>query len=145
LKSLIEQSYSIFNIYGKTADDAKNILGAFADVLATKDIKTITRAFRDWMESESTFPTPSDILKRCNRFVTRYEGNARPAPKRNTSANNVPWASKLWDDFTDDDKRQLAEHLNQLGKAKALDYLKYLKHHCLMDKEAYMKALAYVK
>lgn len=149
LKNLIEQSYSVFNIYSKSADDTKNILNAFASVLENKSTQTITKAFKEWLTSEENFPTPAKIYAKCERIDAQANkpnyGPAVPAPKPQRSSKAVSWAFKYWNDFTEEDKRGLAKHLREMPKDKAGDYLKYLKHYCHMDKEAYAKAVNFLK
>lgn len=66
-----------------------------------------------------------------------YEPPEKQEPVR------VPWALKLWKDFTDEDKKGLAEHIPRLrerkGEQRARDYCKYLHKFCGAPSDLYMR------
>jgi hypothetical protein len=138
LRYLIQQSFEIFNVYGKEPEQAKSIFQGFVMTLEGVDMADIRSAFKDWMKQSSAMPTPSDIRKLALENA-RDRTHAQTAkvlalPAKQPAARRAPWAYKMWADFTDEDKRLLAIHLDELGP-KAPTYLNYLHHHCGMPKE----------
>lgn len=56
--------------------------------------------------------------------ITVYE------PPKKESNPIVPWAYKIWANFTDSDKRGLQEHLARMEADKRETYEKYLHSWC---------------
>lgn len=79
LKALIEQSFDIFNVYGKEPEAVKNIIQGFALVLAGHDLRDIQSAFKHWMENQSAMPTPADILYLTKDAAKRRADRANPS------------------------------------------------------------------
>lgn len=136
-QALLSQSYEIFNVFGKQPEAVKTAVQAFMMVLENRDMGDIQGAFKTWMQTSSTFPTPADILKIVKEneahrrhmalqeeniaIVREAIGNAPPKIKSPT----VPWFGLQWSQFTDQHRQQLERHLDELGD-KAPGYIQYL-------------------
>lgn len=147
MRSLIRQSFDIFNVYGKDPEAAKNILHGFSMVLEDHTDNDISFAFKEWLKEKSTMPTPSDICSICNaRAKERKEeenhkkyysalmigASEYTIPKKEGKAPAVSWAGKMWESFTNADKENLMKHMGELmnlkGAEVAKTYWGYLMH-----------------
>lgn len=63
ISDLINQSYKIFNTYGKTEADIHAAIPGFMEVLGHYHVDRIISGFKIWLDEEATLPTPSDIKK----------------------------------------------------------------------------------
>ena len=137
LRSLISQSFDIFNIYGKTPEASENIVSGFSVTLEHSSIHDITDAFKEWMRDESTMPTPSDIYKLISQYESdrRWEKNrtgpGKAAP-RVDKISTAEWHGLTWNQINEKGfLPQIEKHLIMLtglhGKQKAAEYLLYLK------------------
>jgi hypothetical protein len=88
---LVEQSFHIFNRYGKNEDSLNTITRVFLDDLQRFSEDEITEAFKEWRKINEGMPTPAGIIKliekRKNPEKTRYKTFAEfngdwPAYKR---------------------------------------------------------------
>lgn len=52
----------------------------------------------------------------------------KPAPPQKRAI--VPWALKMWKEFTEGDKTAFAAHWRTLEKDQKTDYAKYLHNYC---------------
>jgi hypothetical protein len=99
LKALINQSFQIFNVYGRQAESVQAIIGGFSMVLKDIHIDDITLAFREWMHEESNMPTPVNILKIATRIQKENEERARgfvAAKSANPSIlKRPPWIAEF--------------------------------------------------
>lgn len=140
LRALIDQSFDIFNLYGKSKSSAGSLLQGFDTVLEQYSIAMITQAFQEWMGKSSVMPTPSDILKIClalredenqaKRIDATHQRLKQLPPPSSPKKNAVPWACKQWIDFTDADKSGLLKHFSGMSAQKSNEYKKYLNHQC---------------
>lgn len=143
LRSLVQQSFDIFNIYGKQPEAVANILQGFGLALADQEITDIRKAFTIWLKTKSAMPTPSDIRDLCleetkhRSQLTRYSdmGQDYTPPQKNPT-QPISWAMKHWKEFTPSDKHRLEIHLNDLGPEERAGYLSYLHTMCGMPKAA---------
>ena len=136
-RSLISQSFDIFNIYGKKPEAVENIVSGFNITLDRCSIHDITDAFKEWMRDESTMPTPSDIYKLVSRYESDREwekntvGPGKAAP-RVDSPDRIAWYGLTWKQIEEKGfMPQIEQHLIMLtgmhGKEKAVEYMRYLK------------------
>lgn len=104
-------------------------------VLDFYPIEDITAAFKEWMRSKSTMPTPSDILKLTEyASITRRNNSKKyyPAvavPQR--VIEKVPWYGLSWNEiekqgFIPQIEQHLVELTKKNGKQSAQRYLNYL-------------------
>lgn len=133
MRYLIQQSFEIFNVYGKQPEAAKSIFQGFHSILENHEMADITRAFQHWMQEKSTMPTPSDILSRADeirkdRTAQKNYPAAQPVPKE--PVKMVPWAYKRWENFTESDRIGLDEHLASMDSDKRATYVNYLVNWC---------------
>jgi len=110
-------------------------------VLGGQDRDTITNAFRRWMETSATMPTPADIIEICNsmnadkRRAQVFNDDIEAAKSREYIApiKAVSWAYKPYSEFNPKDHENLKAHLSDLeetrGEQAARDYMLYLKNH----------------
>ena len=104
LRSLVQQSFEVFNVYGKEPEAAKAILHGFSQTLDGHSIEAITQAFQRWMRESSAMPTPADIRK----IVLDIEAAAKSDPDK------VEWIQVIRDYYTDAvlEKRHEGQHLS---------------------------------
>jgi hypothetical protein len=58
---LVSQSYNIFNRFGKDSTAIADITRAFIEDLQPYTIEQITKAFKQWRQTESGMPVPANI------------------------------------------------------------------------------------
>lgn len=63
LSTLIRQSFDVFNVYGKSEEAIENITIGFKIALDGMDMVDISIGFKEWLKTQSSFPTPADIKK----------------------------------------------------------------------------------
>ena len=67
LTNMIGQCYQALNMYGKEPEQMAATIRIFHLVLADYPIDRITAAFGKWLETNSTFPAPADIVSLIRR------------------------------------------------------------------------------
>jgi hypothetical protein len=133
LRLLIEQSFDVFNQYGRSPEAVANQLQAFSLVLERYDAGEIQTAFRKWMGASAIMPTPSDIRQSIDEARRHKREMLKEPPKfapRVDRAPEVSWAFKVWTEYTEEDRRGLERHLVSLTKEEREEYTKYLRNYC---------------
>lgn len=114
-----------------------SMLQAFTMVLDTYSMEEITQAFKAWMRSSATMPTPHDILEQAK--IIRKEAReaaqsmrAKPAEKQERT-DIVAWSGMSWKEieskgFMPQVEQHLIDLTKEKGKGAAADYLHYLKN-----------------
>jgi hypothetical protein len=72
---LVSQSYNIFNRFGKDSTAIADITRAFIEDLQPYTIEQITKAFKQWRQTESGMPVPANIQDLIKN--ARYEGKGK--------------------------------------------------------------------
>ncbi len=92
------QSFEIFNVYGKPPEAAGSIVQGFDMILEQYAIEEITLAFKDWMRTSSTMPTPADILRivKENLEHRRAMQGERARPAREYQEIRPPWIIEIF-------------------------------------------------
>lgn len=70
LWALLKQSFSTFNLFGKSPEDLENIARAFWITLEDCSQSEISSAFGEWLRGQSIFPTPAEIRKMALEYRT---------------------------------------------------------------------------
>lgn len=136
LRSLITQSFEVFNVYGKEPESVESIIRAFNFALEGYSLAEITKAFKSWMHGKTVMPTPADILgiAKENRKHAREVAAQKAAPaQREERAPEVAWYGLSWVEI---ERRGMVhaveDHIEMLfhtkGKEYAADYRRYLKN-----------------
>lgn len=108
--SLLNQSYSAFNVYGKSPEEMEDVVCIFIDILKNHDEKSILRAFKIWMSEEKILPTPSDILALINKN--------KPEPEYQAPNGRVVNA---YADMSNDEKQDFDEMMATAKEALSCD------------------------
>lgn len=103
VSTAIRQSFDLFNTYGKDPKALTNIMRAFDQVLSPYPTDSIMRAFRDWMKTEKTMPTPADILAILN-WDPLPASPETMAFRRRALEQNEP--AERYKDLTDEQKQE---------------------------------------
>lgn len=133
LRHLLNQSFQVFDLYGREPEYLTAIFQAFATALKDETEANITAAFLTWLRDKTEMPKPAEIRALCAGYVAArhkssgFQGRAQmdPAPER----EKVSWAYLQWQEFTDQHKRDLADHLKTLSPIEAHRYQKFLRSH----------------
>lgn len=114
----------------KTPEQLESITSLFIQEFASRQIEDVRWAFQRWIRERDEMPGVSDILK---IYETIQEHKARyrdgPPAKPLTIENHtkqVSWSCKPWNQFTEEDKQGLAQHLTTLTAEELTRYKKYL-------------------
>lgn len=107
LRDLVRQSFDVFNLYGKQPEALANIVQGFSLALEDQSVEDIRRAFMEWLNTNSTMPTPADIrnisaeFAKNRSFMSSRSEPARPAHIAR-SGNLDPWCGKQYADASKD-------------------------------------------
>jgi hypothetical protein len=133
---MVSQCFDSLNIYGKEPEQLENMILMFTHAFQEYEIHEIKRAFVDWVKTNAEMPTPAGIIEiiHSNRpkapikydHSQPWEYEAAAEAKRNPK--RVQWFGKMWENFSDDDKKKLAVHMASMTKEKASNYALYLKN-----------------
>ena len=143
MRHLIQQSYDIFNIYGRDPENLSNVLKAFDMVLKDIPMRYVAEGFEIWLRVSSKFPTPADIhahaKERYDLARAKAENNIptknRPRPKE-PHQNAVPWAFLPYHEIVDRGLLQsVRDHIRALKPENAKDYIVFLKSFCNFPRE----------
>lgn len=137
LQALIEQSFEIFNLYGKPSESVKSVIKGFNLTMEPYDIYDINAAFKQWMAEKSVMPTPADIveiikgiMKHRREMAVKPEPRAQPVHRNPGPASDaVPWYGLRWPQFTQAHLAALQAHLATMEPEAAREYRLYLHHH----------------
>lgn len=133
LRHLLNQSFQIFNLYGKEPEQLTAIFQGFSMILKDETEGDITTAFLQWMREKSVMPTPAEIYALCRGYVAARADAAKYQVRAQMAApvqkERVSWFGLQWDEFTEQHKRDLAEHLKTLSPIQSHRYQKFLRNH----------------
>lgn len=120
IATLLSQSYSSFNTYGKTQDDIEDAIPVFMEILKPYSIKDITSAWKIWLETETVLPTPADIRKIITRWCHNGLQPREEQPEDFERYSELSDADKKsLDDLLEKTKRQLNPALDPEEQERA--------------------------
>lgn len=139
LTILLDQCYSVFNVYGKDPAALEITLRAFTNVLEPIDTGDMQYAFAAWLRTSPNFPTPADIFKlalesqkdrEARKAISGHKAAPAPAP-RQQSVTAVEWAGLSYQAVLDRGLLPaIQRHLmNTLKPSQRADYALYLVAH----------------
>lgn len=75
LRDLLQQAFSIFNVFSRKPEDLADIFGGFSVALSDFTADQLTLGFTIWLRNEDCFPTPANI----RRIILAEEKREREA------------------------------------------------------------------
>ena len=69
VRALVYQSFNVFNIYGREPESLESILLGFTIALEDIPLDYITRAFKDWLKTNTDMPLPANIRKDAMEWI----------------------------------------------------------------------------
>ncbi len=143
MRALVYQSFNVFNIYGREPESLESILLGFTIALEDIPLDYITRAFKDWLKTNTDMPLPANIRKDAMEWIEidrkKQERDSLPKLENHHKMaeprviNAVPWAFMSYEQICRENmlnqvKDWITDELKPLNKHE--DYIKYLKDFC---------------
>ena len=134
ITNYVEQSYAIFNSYGKDPQALSSITNGFWVALKEFPNHYIAKAFDEWLLEETNMPVPSQIRDSIRKSIRldderqklASEPRALPAKTKHDFIT-VPWAYMTAEDFKEAKQSllpQMKKHVVELVERKGKDHAK---------------------